>query len=103
MLKLLLLSISFCLIQSISTACPDKILYCFDMNGNRVGEINVGQCFRWTRFSCTPCSSEANGVKISYLPYIHHCRYFFPETAQVLETISVRGDRLKEFKDGILG
>ena len=49
--------ILFIYIRSISTDCSDSILYCFNSNNMRAGEIIVPQCWMWNRLSCQPCSA----------------------------------------------
>ena len=83
----------YCIIQSISSDCPETTLYCFDATEAQVGEIIVNQCWMWNRLSCQPCSSDLRYRKIAYYPYIWQCKHYFPETIQVLDTKTIWADR----------
>ena len=76
-------------IQHLNASCPDTELYCFDINNHRLGKISVGQCWRWHRLSCQPCSANVMEKQITFFNYIHYCRYFFPDTVRVLDTKKV--------------
>lgn len=93
---ILLVIISFGFIQNIKASCRDKSLYCFDLRENRIGEINVGQCWEWSRLSCQPCSANTNNKKITYEKYLITCRFFYPESVKVLDTKSVWANRIKD-------
>ena len=98
MLKSLFISVAliYCLIEYTSAACLDTTLYCFDSNENRIGEIVVGQCWKWSRLSCQPCDAEINARKITYNDYLDQCQLFFPNTAQVLNMKSVRANAIRQ-------
>jgi hypothetical protein len=57
------------LIQLVSTDCPDRHLYCFNNKEELLGDIQVNQCWTWSRISCQPCSATTNQKKITYEKY----------------------------------
>jgi hypothetical protein len=86
MLKLnfTLLIIILASIQLISTDCPNRLLYCFNDKEELLGNIQVNQCWTWSRISCQPCSATTNQKKITYEKYIYQCRYYYPTSILVL-------------------
>ena len=89
------LIISFCYSRA---DCPDRLLYCFDSNDSRIGSINVNQCWKWSMLSCIPCSAiiTSDSRRLSYYKYIHHCRYYFPDSVTVLDSKNVLIKRLRD-------
>lgn len=100
MLKRLLntIIIYFCILNGISADCLDKVLYCFDSKEIRIGGIIVGQCWQWSKFSCEPCGilNINDGKQNSFHRYFHFCRYYYPNTVQVLDTKSVWAFRIRD-------
>jgi len=87
MLKLnfpLLTITALVLIQLVSTDCPDRHLYCFNNKEELLGDIQVNQCWSWSRISCQPCSATTNQKKITYEKYIHQCRHYYPTSIEIL-------------------
>jgi hypothetical protein len=76
--------------------CQDKILYCFDSMERRIGGITVPQCWKWSHFSCQPCSSTLDKEKVTFEKYITFCIHFYPTTVQVLNSKSVWLDKAKD-------
>ena len=70
-------------IQFISTDCPDGHLFCFNSKKELLGKILVNQCWKWSRFSCQPCSASTDQLMISYDKYIHQCRHYHPTTNEI--------------------
>ena len=95
MLKLYftLLIIILASIQLITADCPDRLLYCFNDTEELLGDIQVNQCWTWSRISCQPCSATTNKKKITYEKYIYQCRYFYPTSIIVLVWDNVVFDR----------
>jgi hypothetical protein len=79
-----LLIIILALIHFISTDCPDRLLYCFNRKEELLGDIQVNQCWTWSRVSCQPCSATTNQKKITYEKYIHQCRHYYPASIKIL-------------------
>ena len=103
MIKVFLISIliNISSIQQLNAACFDTELYCFDINNQRIGKISVGQCWIWSRVNCLPCSANTMEKKINFGKYIHHCRYFYPDTVLVLDTKKVWTHQLLNANHGI--
>jgi hypothetical protein len=80
-------------IQLISTDCPDRLLYCFNRKEELLGDIQVNQCWTWSRVSCQPCSATTNQKKITYEKYIHQCRHYYPSSSTILAWDNVEFDR----------
>ena len=72
------------LVKYIFASCPNGILYCFDSNDQRLGQITVGQCWFWSRFNCRPCFEYSTSVK-KFIDYLLHCQYYYPKTVKVLD------------------
>ena len=70
-------------IELISTDCPDKKLSCFNSKKELLGKILVNQCWKWSRFSCQPCSASTDKLMITYDKYIHNCRYYYQATNEI--------------------
>ena len=100
-MKKIIILLAILSIKYVTTDCPDGMLFCFDSNDNKLGQISVGRCWTWSWFSCVPCAADTSSRKISYQSYIHQCRYFHPQTIKVLDTDSVLGDLFFMF-DGIV-
>jgi hypothetical protein len=79
-----LLIIILASIQIVSTDCPDRHLYCFNDKEELLGDIQVNQCWSWSRISCQPCSATTNQKKITYEKYIHQCRHYYPTSIEIL-------------------
>jgi hypothetical protein len=96
MLKLnfiLLIITSLILIQLVSSDCPDRLLYCFNRKEELLGDIQVNQCWTWSRVSCQPYSATTNQKKITYEKYIHQCRHYYPTSIKILVWDNVEFDR----------
>ena len=92
-LKLLLI---YSVIQLSETTCPDKILYCFDSKGLKIGEIVAEQCFKWDRLSCQACKAYTNQIKINFSSYLKDCRKFSPKSTIVLSEKSIWAHKVEE-------
>jgi hypothetical protein len=86
---ILLLKLIFIVCHSTEATCPDKILYCFDSKGLKIGEIVAEQCFKWNRLSCEACHAYTNAIKINFSSYLNDCRKFSPRSMFVLSEKSV--------------
>ena len=93
-MKKIIILLAILSIKYVTTDCPDGMLFCFDSNDNKLGQISVGRCWTWLRFSCVPCFADTSSKKISYQPYIHQCQYFYPLSMNVLDTDGVLKDTL---------
>jgi hypothetical protein len=78
-----LLIIILCSIKLISTDCPDDYLFCYNSKNELLGKILVNHCWKWSRFSCIPCSASTDLTVINYNQYIHQCRHYYPATNEI--------------------
>ena len=72
------------LIKHSYAGCPNGVLYCFDSNDKRLGQITVGQCFFWSKFRCNPCLEYSTSVK-AFIDYLLQCQHHYPKTVKVLD------------------
>ena len=99
-----LLTIFLFLISKLYADCPTKLLYCFDENNKRIGNFTANQCWIWRRLSCQPCSADITTKEISFQRYIHHCRYYYPNSVLVLDRNQVWIHKVvNAFNDMVLG
>jgi hypothetical protein len=80
--------------QLVLTDCTDRLLYCFNDKEELLGDIQVNQCWTWSRISCQPCSATTNKKKITYEKYIYQCRYFYPTSIELLDWDDAEFDRI---------
>jgi hypothetical protein len=76
-------------IELISTDCPDKKLSCFNSKKELLGNILVNQCFKWSRFSCIPCSASTDQTVINYNQYIQQCRHYYSTAVEILPWVNI--------------
>ena len=90
------------LIQCVVAECPDTKLNCYNSKDGIIGNITVGQCWKWSMLACVPCSAVitvTNHINIDLIKYIHFCRYYYTNTEKVLKKLYIR-DLLKNLAFG---
>ena len=81
-----IIAICIYLFQYITADCPETKLDCYNSKDGIIGDITVGQCWKWSMLACVPCSaliSVKEYTNIDLKKYIHFCRYYYPNTEQV--------------------
>ena len=81
------------LIQYIAADCTDTKLDCYSSTDGIIGDITVGQCWKWSMLACVPCSgviTTTDYTNIDLNKYIHFCRYYYPNTEKVLKKLYIR-------------
>ena len=82
-----IIAICIYLFQYITADCPETKLDCYNSKDGIIGDITVGQCWKWSMLACVPCSgviTTTDYTNIDLNKYIHFCRYYYPNTEKVL-------------------
>jgi hypothetical protein len=57
-------------INMVVGSCPLYYIHCVTYDGDFIGEIEIGTCWRWLQFQCRQCHS--------YSYYLGKCKELYP-------------------------